>query len=349
LLEKAWYSNQKWVWLLAPLSLLFWLISSVRKTLINRRKNVSKSCSKTGRKVPVIVIGNITVGGTGKTPFVIELVAQLQKQGYKPGIVSRGYGALADKDVPASKMHFPRNVNNIDNIKITGDEAKLIAVRTQCPVVIDPDRTAAVDYLLNQTDVDVILSDDGLQHYKMARDLEIVLVDGLRKYGNGLLLPMGPLRENISRLKSVDLTVVNSGVIDDQLPRICHDYMLKFDKLINIASRKEVALELEHRNVHLVSGIGNPKRFKDTAKMAGLNIVSEHWFNDHHDFDKSDFVRYSQLDPETDIIVMTEKDGVKCRAFGQSNWYELPISAKLSSSVIELIFSKLSQIVKSKF
>ena len=330
-LEAAWYSNKHWVWLLLPLTFLFWLVSNLRRGLF--KLGVKKQIKA---NVPLIVVGNITVGGTGKTPFVIYLVKLLQGLGYTPAIVSRGYGANT-KIGPS----FPRLVNAISDPSLTGDEPNLLALRTGVPVVIDSDRTKAVKYASQISGVNIVISDDGLQHYKMARDIEVVLVDGARYFGNGYLLPMGPLREPISRLESVDFTVVNSGFLSQSkrnskssLQSVQNkfiDYQLGATSLIKLKGQTVSLLKEETRNVHLISGIGNPERFKTTAQKSGLKVVSEHWFPDHHNFTEADFKSIKLQD--NDIIVMTEKDAVKCMKFAQANWYALPVDAVISDSL----------------
>ncbi len=331
-IEQAWYTNKKWIWVFLPFTLLFWLISALRRWRYKDHKLASADCS-----LPVIVVGNITVGGTGKTPFVIFLVELLKKHGYSPAIVSRGYGA--------SKLgpSFPRLVNLISDPSLTGDEPSLLAMRTGCPVVIDANRKVAVKYASQISGVDIIISDDGLQHYKMSRDIEIVLIDGARKFGNGFLLPMGPLRESESRLASVDISVVNSGFIaaSDVTSELEYDYRLAATNVIQILTGDKTALSDEHRKVHLVSGIGNPQRFKDTAIKSGLNVISEHWFPDHHNFTKADFDNLKLTSSDDEIVLMTEKDAVKCRKFAQRNWFVLPIDAIISSSLEQVLSDKL--------
>lgn len=326
-LEAAWYSKKRWVWLLLPLTVLFWLVSNLRRALFKLGLKTQIKAT-----VPVIVVGNITVGGTGKTPFVIYLVKLLQGLGYTPAIVSRGYGANT-KIGPS----FPRLVNAISDPSLTGDEPNLLALRTGVPVVIDSDRTKAVKYASQISGVNIVISDDGLQHYKMARDIEVVLVDGARYFGNGYLLPMGPLREPVSRLKAVDFTVVNSGFISKSASSLQSDenkfidYQLGATSLMELKSKSVSLLKDETRNVHLISGIGNPERFKMTAQKSGLKVVSQHWFPDHHNFTEADFKSITLQD--NDIIVMTEKDAVKCIKFAQPNWYALPVDAVISESL----------------
>lgn len=338
----AWYQSKWWLWLFFPLAVLFWSISTLRRIAYQKGWFASYRS-----KVPLIVVGNITVGGTGKTPFVITLVELLKSQGYQPAIVSRGYGAKDDSACP-----FPRYVNRLEEIALTGDEPKLIANRTGCPVIIDPNRSAAVRYAENLSGIDVIISDDGLQHYKMARDIEIVLVDGDRKFGNGFVLPMGPLRETTARLSSVDFTVINSGLVEKPIANLTPDYRLEFDHLFHIQSNEKLpiieAINAEGKNpakAVLVSGIGNPQRFESTVKKAGFTISKTFWFPDHHKFTAADFETILE-EKSSEMIIMTEKDAVKCKSFAKANWYSLPISAILSKSLQESILNKLKTIKK---
>lgn len=326
-IERGWYQGNKSVYVLLPLTLVFWVISSLRRLLF--RLGIFKSSKST---VPTVVVGNISVGGTGKTPFAVYLVELLKKMGHTPGIVSRGYGSNADMD-------YPRFVNRDSSAADVGDEPKLLAMKADCPIVIAPKRAEAVAMLEQQTDVDVIISDDGLQHYEMARNAEIVLVDGARQHGNGWLLPVGPLREPKTRLKSVDLVIENQGFNEQG------EYRLAAGTIYNLA-RPEQTIELSKiKAVHLISGIGNPNRFVDTVRGLNLEIQSETWFPDHHPFSVDDFQQYQSI-PTDEIILMTEKDAVKCTEFAQGNWFVLPISAVISDAlekrIMQLVENKLT-------
>lgn len=327
-LEKSWYKQGYYSYLLLPLSLLFGLVSMTRRALYRlglKRQHRSA--------LPVIVVGNITVGGTGKTPFVVYLVSLLQQQGFKPAIVSRGYGAKAD-----AKQPFPRLVTADSEVEYSGDEPKLLAIKTSVPVVIAPKRSEAVAYVSANTDCDIVISDDGLQHYKMARDLEFVLIDQERGLGNGWLLPVGPLREPKSRLQQADMTINNAGFSHDEQV----DYRLKPSLPYQLIEAK--AQLPAGSKVKLISGIGNPNRFLATAKGIGLQVEGQHWLGDHHNFSLDDF---AQFGPD-DIVVMTEKDAVKCRQLTQhqysKNWYVLAIEAELSKAVEQQIRNKINQL-----
>lgn len=338
-IEKGWYNNSKLNYVLLPLTCVFWLLSLIRKRLFNLGV-----FNQVNNQLPVIVVGNISVGGTGKTPFVIYLVELLKQQGYKPAIVSRGYGAKVDKQLP-----FPRLINADMPTELSGDEPKLLYLRTNCPVVISPSRVDAIDYVKNTTDANIVISDDGLQHYKMARDIEIVLLDAIRMFGNGWLLPVGPLRELPARLNSVDLTIVNSGSFSStpsakQLANKQPDYTLSASAPYNLIEPNLTlpkATQDTQVDVHLVSGIGNPERFLNTVESMGYKVNSTLWYPDHHHFTVSDF---DQLEQDA-LVLMTEKDAVKCRAFARKNWFALPISAQISASVESEIIQLVTQLL----
>ena len=328
-LVTAWYKGGKLNYLLAPLSLLFWLISSVRRLLFRVGLKKQNKFS-----VPLIVVGNISVGGTGKTPFVIYLVELLKQQGFKPAIVSRGYGAKQDKNSP-----FPRLVTGDSDVVLSGDEPKLLAISAKCPVVIDSNRSAAVNYAIEQTDCDLIISDDGLQHFAMSRDLVFVLLDHNRMFGNGWLLPVGPLRELPRRLKRADLVLENWGFSNSL--KQGQDYILSAQNAANLFDSHTMLKQ--GTQVHLISGIGNPERFQNTVLGLGFDIVSTHWLPDHHPFIMEDFSQYQQ----NDIVLMTEKDAVKCKELvaqddnliKTANWYVLPIEAVISKNVEQKILA----------
>ena len=261
--------------------------------------------------VPIIVVGNLTVGGVGKTPLVIALANALRLKGLRVGIVSRGYGADGV---------FPRAVALDDKACDVGDEPLLIARKTACPVVIAPKRVEAVNYLLQHYQSQVVISDDGLQHYAMGRAIEIVVIDGARGLGNGFMLPAGPLREGVSRLKTADFVVVNSGHWENAhcMTMVAGDMM----SLLNGDVLKPTDL---NQSVAAVAGIGNPQRFYTTLCDLGVTF-NTYSFADHHVFKAQD------LELEEGIIVMTEKDAVKCSPFATKNMYVLPVTAHLDSS-----------------
>lgn len=319
LLEQSWYQKGHWLTLLLlPLSVLYWLLSSVRRGLfrlgIIRRHKLA---------VPVVIVGNISVGGTGKTPFTLWLCQQLQAKGIKPGIISRGYGAKISR---ATVVRTDSTASDV------GDEPLLLARRSNCPVVVCPDRVAAGNELLSRHEVDIIICDDGLQHYHLARDLEIVLVDGKRGFGNGLLLPAGPLRESCSRLKYADIVIANSGEVAQA------DYQMQLSS--DVARSLLGEAELAPCEVTLVAGIGNPQRFQITAEQAGFKITGQHFFADHHQFTAADFAGIQGP------VLMTEKDAVKCQQFAGDNWYFLRVDARFSLNDTVNIISKITRLLE---
>lgn len=310
---RAWYGKSTWVYLLLPLSWLFGLITAIRKFILVGflQKEIA---------VPVIIVGNISVGGTGKTPLIIELVKYLQSNGHTPGVVSRGYGGKAP--------NYPYLLNAQSQASEVGDEPLLIYRSTQCAVCVAPDRVAAARQLV-ESGCTIILSDDGLQHYRLGRTLEIAVVDGQRLFGNQHLLPVGPLRESVSRLKSVDFIVVNHASTKESLSGYHHIHAMKIQPICwrNILSGQEIVLEnaVFSAPVHAVAGIGNPERFFNTLDDLSLTYYA-HAFPDHHKFCADDFLVY-----KNDTLLMTEKDAVKCYAFAKPEWYSLVISAQLNA------------------
>lgn len=303
-----WYGSHPLSTLLAPVGWLFGLVVTARR--YTYRAGLLR-CEKL--PVPIIVVGNITVGGTGKTPLVIWLVNCLQQAGYRPGVASRGYGGAATQ--------WPQAVNENSDPYLVGDEPVLIARRTLCPVVVGPGRVLAAKMLLAEHDCDVIVCDDGLQHYSLDRDIEIVVVDAERRLGNGRCLPAGPLRERASRLQAVDMVVINGGNKDHE----CN--MQLVGERANQLRDPGVSRELRHwggKTVHGVAGIGNPHRFFAHLRACG-HVVVEHAFPDHHNFRATDLQFGDELP-----VMMTEKDAVKCRAFAQSSHWYVPVEASLN-------------------
>lgn len=312
-IEKSWYNKSGLTVFLEPFSWLFCLLVQIRRFLYHL-----KILHTTQLDVPIIVVGNLTVGGTGKTPLVIELANLLKKQGYRPGVISRGYGGKA--------RTWPQQVRWDGDPTMVGDEAILIARRTRCPMAVGPDRVASAAALLKYTDCNVIISDDGLQHYALGRDIEIAVIDSIRRYGNEKCLPAGPLREPLKRLEQVNFKVTNGIAGPDEFAMT-----YEAQKLCR-ADDPEVTLDLlslKNQTVHAIAGIGHPQRFFDSLKRSGLDIV-EHAFPDHYPFKKSD-LDFGEIQP----IVITEKDAVKCQRFYLHNvWYQ-PIKAVLDNQFTE--------------
>jgi len=321
-IENSWYSKSGLTTALLPLSWIFCILVQFRRVLYRLRL-----LRTTKLDVPVIVVGNITVGGTGKTPLVIELANLLKKQGYQPAIISRGYGGKA--------RTWPQQVRWDGDPTMVGDEAILIARRTLCPMAVGPDRVASAQALLQYTDCDVIISDDGLQHYALGRDIEIAVIDGVRRYGNENCLPAGPLREPINRLSKVNFKITN-GVAR------ANEYAMTYRaQQLRRADDPAVTLDLsslKNQTVHAIAGIGNPQRFFDQLKRSDLDII-EHAFPDHYSFVKED-LDFGEIQP----IIITEKDAVKCQRFYLHNvWYQ-PIKAILDNQFTEQLLVMLERI-----
>jgi len=318
---RFWYQATRWWgWILYPLSLLFAAISLSRRFLY--KKALLKS---TKNRLPVIVVGNISVGGNGKTPFVIWLCELLIKQGYRPGIISRGYGGKSDR--------YPLLVGADSSGKEAGDEPVMLFKRLGIPVVVDPVRSQAADYLSENSLADIIVTDDGLQHYALQRDIEIVVVDGKRRFGNQHLMPMGPLREPLSRLQDVDFIVNNGGAQAGEVTML-----LQPDSCLAVDGKKrELPAE---RRVNACAAIGYPQRFFDTLQKQQFILNKTVGFADHHPFTADDFRQFDKQLP----LLMTEKDAVKCTGFAQENWWYLPISAQLPSTFEKQLIEKIKEI-----
>ncbi|HWV16650.1 MAG TPA: tetraacyldisaccharide 4'-kinase [Cellvibrio sp.] len=318
----TWYGGAApWAYLLLPLSWLFRIISLLRKFYL-------VTFAQQSLPVPVIVVGNISVGGTGKTPLLIALVQYLQQRGYKPGVVSRGYGGTAP--------HYPYAIDTASTANEAGDEPLLIFNATQCQVCVAPDRVAAAELLIEHG-CNIILSDDGLQHYRLGRDMEIAVIDGVRLFGNRRCLPAGPLREPVSRLRSVDLLVVNNPQSPQPLKYPSYAMQVAPAHWRHLRSQRLIPLDqltLE-KNFHALAGIGNPQRFYHTLESMSLSF-QPHSFADHHQFKPADLA-FAGESP----LVMTEKDAVKCSAFAGDHWYSLVVKAQLPESFWQTLQQKL--------
>lgn len=324
-MERHWYSRSL-TWftlLLVPLSWIFYCLLQCRYFLY--RKHIKKTAYF---PVPVIVVGNITVGGTGKTPFVIWLAKFLQNQGFHPGIVSRGVGG--------KQSFIPREVKKDSLPSDVGDEALLLA-KTNIPVVLCIDRVAAVNALLKQHSCDVIIADDGLQHYRLGRDIEIAMVDGIRRFGNECLLPAGPLRESVARIKSVDFVVVQGTPKQHEF-----GMSLEGDQLISIIHPDHKKPLQTFKKVHAVAAIGHPARFFALLKNAGLDII-EHEFPDHYLYQALDFDFHDDLP-----ILMTEKDAVKCQRFADHRFWYLPVTLQMDTLFQKQLLAKLKDCLCKK-
>lgn len=314
LIEQAWYQNHPIKWLLLPLSLLFWGVSSLRNWAFS--SGLKKSFKA---DVPVIIVGNIGVGGNGKTPVVIYLVNQLQQLGIRVGVTSRGYGGNAES--------YPLTLDSNSLPQQAGDEPVLIYQRCKVPVVVGPDRVANCKQLVAQG-CQVVISDDGLQHYRLQRDLEVVIIDGQRRFGNGWLLPAGPLRELPSRLQTVDAVICNGGAPQPSELQL----NLEPGHLVHIQSGKTLCVNKFIENyggkVQALAGIGNPQRFFNTLNNLSFTLLKQSEFVDHHKFVASDFTVFDPQQP----LLMTEKDAVKCRKICTDNAWYLPVDGVLSDA-----------------
>jgi tetraacyldisaccharide 4'-kinase len=340
-LEHQWAQRTLWQFVLRPISWLFRLLVTLRRMAYRRGWISSEKLP-----LPVIIVGNMTVGGSGKTPVVIALIEQLRAAGYVPGVISRGYGGTQRGPFEVGPLSDPTDV---------GDEPVLIASRTEAPLFIGRDRVAAAKALLEtHPNCDVIVSDDGLQHYRLQRDIEIVVVDGESGFANGQLLPAGPLREPLSRLRIVNFIVINKTVDDRaatsvplaSMRGVPADVMdlgqpLSMRLLGQVfynakdPNQHALAADLRRSAVHAVAGIGKPQRFFNHLRTLGLNVI-EHPFPDHHAFLRNDL----EFGPGT-VVLMTEKDAVKCRAFAQESWWVLAVSAEIDKRFITHILKKL--------
>jgi tetraacyldisaccharide 4'-kinase len=329
-LQAIWYASTPPPWPLRVLSHLFGQIVRLRRAAYARGVCMSRRVAR-----PVIVVGNVTVGGSGKTPLVIWLAQQLGERGHRPGVVLRGYGGAA------ATGRVPCLVTPDSDVAVVGDEALMLRLCTGVPVVVGRDRVGAAERLL-ATGVDVIIADDGLQHLRLARDFEIAVIDATRGLGNGYLLPAGPLREPAERLSQVDAVVINgedrgppaaAGVATALVMRLGGEWMRALT-----GGGDAVALSsLAGQRVHAVAGIGNPRRFFAQLAAAGLKVV-EHAFPDHHRYRAADLEFNDGLP-----LLMTEKDAVKCRAFAAANRWYLPVAVSFAGADGEALMARLQR------
>jgi tetraacyldisaccharide 4'-kinase len=316
-----WYRRGALAWLLWPASLAFRFLVFTRRRLL-LLKSVHPG-------IPVIVVGNITVGGAGKTPLVLWIAEFLKKNGWSPGIVSRGYGA---------SVASPRAATIADEAAAVGDEPILLARRSGCPVWIGPDRVQAIAALRAQhPEVDVVVLDDGLQHYRVRRDLEVAVVDA-RGFGNGFLLPAGPLREPASRLRCVDAVVSNQSSVQGYAMRLEGDTLHRMTD----ARERQPAKAFAGQKAHAVAGIGHPERFFRHLAALGVQALP-HPFPDHHPFRAQD-LDFGDAAP----VLLTEKDAVKLRHAARPNWWVLPVTARLDPAFGDWLLGKANEWRRSK-
>lgn len=334
-LSRAWYRNTPWLGLLRPLSRLYGRVVRWR-----RERFLTRPATSYRSNALIVVVGNLTVGGTGKTPLTLALAQVLQKHGVSLAIISRGHGGRSKQ--------YPLEVTEGMEADLCGDEPLIYARRAGCPVVVDPQRARSVQYLEQKYRPRLILCDDGLQHYALQRDVEIVVLDGQRGLGNGLLLPQGPLREDVNRLLDVDLLVSN-GRLEAEVPtgsvpvytmQVLPGYL---HNLLTGESLDIQSFRARHPGkVHAVAGIGNPARFFSTLTQEGFAIIS-HVFNDHHRFQARELTFDDALP-----VLMTEKDAVKCRSFAcERHWYlsvDAVLPPQLLPALLDLLVVKHQQL-----
>jgi len=319
---RNWYGNSRWVFLLLPLNWIFVLLSGWRRWWLTKFKQRIPA-------TPVIIVGNISVGGTGKTPLLVALVKKLQQEDFAPGVVSRGYGGSA--------ASYPHLVTKSSSAQEAGDEPLSIYNQTRCPIAIGPNRFESIN-LLREHQVTTVLSDDGLQDYKLGRHLEIAVIDGQRWFGNAWRLPLGPLRESVSRLSSVDMVVVNNPSANAPIENF-HSMTIVPRHWVNIKTNQIIPLnQIEKSIFHAVAGIGNPQRFYDSLNQLNIDFIG-HDFPDHHNYCEKDF-EFAENHP----ILMTEKDAVKCQGFARDNWYYLAVEAELDEKFWQEFMDKVSAI-----
>lgn len=327
----VWYKRAAPPWWLLPLSALYAAASGVRREAYARHLRPT-----TKLPYPVIVVGNLSVGGTGKTPLVCWLVARLAELGFKPGVVTRGYGGSARSS---------RLVVVSDDPDLVGDEAVLLARRTQVPIAIGRDRPAA-SRLLIAAGCDVVVSDDGLQHYALERDCEVVVIDADRRFGNGRLLPAGPLRESAGRLGSVDAIVLNGIPVAHArgaLPESALAMRLDAGSAVTLAGGTKRALaDFAGQTVHAVAAIGNPQRFFNMLRSYGIEVIA-HPLADHAHLASADIC----FDDERPVF-MTEKDAVKCwKIAGAQHWY-VPVSAAFENGHAQALLGIVTKAIQKR-
>lgn len=333
MIDRFWYGRSRPLAVLAPLAWLYRTISESK-----RRKATQ---AKAGRlPVPVVVVGNITVGGTGKSPLTARLVECMRKEGWRPVILTRGYGGKSD--------HYPLLVKEGTPPSVCGDEPLMLSLATGCPVVVDPERLRGARWALDQGLGDVLICDDGLQHYRLPRDIELAVFDAQRGIGNGALLPVGPLREPLERLASVDFVILNGKEFPQADHRIeefagvehpdIHAMVLQPATLVNINSGASLDPSvLSGKPVRGVAGIGNPDRFFNTLRQLGAHVQAVS-YPDHHRFRPEDLASGA-----LEWLVMTAKDAVKCRGFAPDNAWVLTVDARLSEPFEQRFLQQLRE------
>jgi len=319
ILNNQYYKKSTWIYLFIPFSFIYYCMNILRHYLYKIRfLKIIKI------KVPVLIIGNIVLGGTGKTPLALNLISKFINKGFYPALITRGYGGSA------------KNVTEVfesSNVSIVGDEALLIKNKSKVPVFVGKDRVSAAKILLKKyPKTSIIISDDGLQHLRLARDYEIIVVDSKRQFGNGFLFPAGPLRESRAKLNQVD-AVVHKGSSDNS--RFYQmKYMTKYFKNLK-TSKKITYKDIQKKKIVAITAIGNPESFFSTLDDYNLEFKKV-IFNDHYFFKENDFIKYADYN-----VVMTEKDAIKCKKFSTKNFWALPIETKVDERLFRNILKKV--------
>ena len=321
IINNQFYKKFSWIILLTPLSVLFFIVIQIRNFFYSIGLLKSFKLAR-----PVIVVGNITLGGTGKTSLIQKIIEELTKKKISVGVISRGYGGIIKKPLEVLKNSKAEEV---------GDEPLLLKKKYDIPIFVGKDKVSVGQFLINKyPHVQLILSDDGLQHYKLKRDLEICIIDGQRGFGNNRLLPSGPLREPKSRLKECDLIILNENNDDFDC-----DYLMTYKNqnfLMNRNNQKIKLTELKGQDIFIMSAIGNPNRLIKFFRSKGFNFQYK-FFDDHYFFKQVDFDGL-----EKKIIVMTEKDVIKCQNINHDNIWYLPVSVEID----EGFMNEISKLIK---
>ena len=335
LIEKVWFHQHPAKWLLVPLllpfSLLFYVVTRLRSVLY--RFGIKSSIKP---ELPVVVVGNIGVGGNGKTPVTLYLIEQCQQLGINVGVISRGYGGNAP--------YYPYLLDTTSTAEQAGDEPYLIYQRCKVPVVVGADRIASAALLAKQG-CQLIIADDGLQHYRLQRDLEIIVIDGKRLFGNGLLLPAGPLRERQLRLASTPHLIVNGELAQQHSFNYAYAAMtLQASSVVNLVTGERLSVSdfrSLYDKINAIAGIGDPQRFFNTLATLGLLVEQSKGFIDHQAYHASSFNEFTEHLP----LLMTEKDAAKCGGFAKKHWWYLPVDAHFSAGDTDNLINEIKRLV----
>ncbi len=336
-ISQSLYKKPTWLWLLAPFSALFWAVQLFRRTAFTL--NIF---ARYRSKLPVVIVGNITAGGNGKTPVVLALVEYYIAQGVTPAVLSRGYGG--------NQTSFPHLVSKECIASLVGDEPCLIRQRYDIPVVIDPDRARGAKFISSLTNAEVIICDDGLQHYPLERDMEICVMDE-RGIGNGYLLPMGPMRETSDRIDLVDYVLFNGKDYStlsclNNIDTDIASFSLAPNAWVNVSNEKELSIQegidyFAGKSLVAMAGIGDPQRYFTALTNMGLAINDTKAFADHKHFSKNDI-------PQNTLVLMTEKDAVKCKIFAHSDCWYLRVNADIPAAFYNALDEKMINLIGEK-